>query len=194
MATTTRKGSDNKKAKPRRPMVKTSAAEQAQTNGELCQQLAEALEREKTALKKLQDRDQQLAESLRRESATAGENVRLSKELQDFRRQFIEGLEQQVATGEVLRVIASSPTQLQPVLDTLIENAVKLSGATMGHVRRFDGEFHRVVAHYGETPEMISALRDNPLPAASGIPTGNALMEGKTVQILDVQSDPGVHL
>src|SRR5215471_9021352 len=173
MASTTQKDSKKSQGKVRGSVVKTSAAKQAQTITEL---------------------RQQLTESLRRESATAGENVRLSKELQDFRRQFIEGLEQQVATGEVLRVIASSPTQLQPVLDTLIENAVKLSGATMGHVRRFDGEFHRVVAHYGETPEMISALRDNPLPAASGIPTGNALMEGKTVQILDVQSDPGVHL
>src|SRR5262245_14485005 len=194
MASTTQKDSKKSKTKLRGSVVKTSAAEQAQTNAELRQQVAEALEREKAALKDLQDRDQQLAESLRRESATAGENVRLSKELQDFRRQFIEGLEQQAATSEVLRVIASSPTQLQPVLDTLIENAVKLSGATRGHVRQLDGEFHRVVAHYGETREMISALRDNPLPAASGIPTGNALMEGKTVQILDVQSDPGVHL
>src|SRR4030095_4647820 len=84
--------------------------------------------------------------------------------------------------------------QLQSVLDTVIAKAVKLSGATTGHVRQFDGEFHRVVAHYGETPEMIAALRDNPLPAGPAIPTGAALMEGKTVQILDVQSDPRVHL
>src|SRR5262245_6509414 len=194
MASTTQKDSKKSKTKLRGSVVKTSAAEQAQTNAELRQQVAEALEREKAALKDLQDRDQQLAESLRRESATAGENVRLSKELQDFRRQFIEGLEQQAATSKVLRVIASSPTQLQPVLDTLIENAVKLSGATMGHVRRFDGEFHRVAAHYGETPEMISALRDHPLPSGQAIPTGLALMEGKTVQILDVQSDARAHL
>src|SRR4030095_5014123 len=84
--------------------------------------------------------------------------------------------------------------QLQSVLDTVIANAVKLSGATTGHVRQFDGEFHHVVAHYGETPEMIAALRDNPLPAGPARPTGRALMEGKTVQILDVQSDPRVHL
>ena len=173
MASTTQKDSKKSKAKLRGSVVKTSAAEQAQTIAEL---------------------RQQLAESLQRENASAGENVRLSKELQDFRRQFIEGLEQQAATSEVLRVIASSPTQLQPVLDTLIENAVKLSGATMGHVRQFDGEFHRVVAHYGETPEMISALRDHPLPPGPAIPTGRALVEGKTVQILDVQADPRAHL
>ena len=99
MASTTQKDSKKSKAKLRGSVVKTSAAEQAQTIAEL---------------------RQQLAESLQRENASAGENVRLSKELQDFRRQFIEGLEQQAATSEVLRVIASSPTQLQPVLDTLI--------------------------------------------------------------------------
>ena len=120
--------------------------------------------------------------------------MRLFQELQVRNQDLIEALKQQTATSEVLRVIASSPTQLQPVLDALIANAVKLSGATMGHVRQFDGEFHRVVAHYGETPEMISALRDSPLPPGAAIPTGRALMEGKTVQILDVQSDPRVHL
>ena len=128
------------------------------------------------------------------QAVIAIENVRLFQELQVRNQDLIEALKQQTATSEVLRVIASSPTQLQPVLDALIANAVKLSGATMGHVRQFDGEFHRVVAHYGETPEMISALRDSPLPPGAAIPTGRALMEGKTVQILDVQSDPRVHL
>ena len=85
--------------------------------------------------------------------------MRLFQELQARNRDLTEALEQQTATGEVLRVIASSPTELQPVLDTLIANAAKLCGATMGHVRQYDGEFHRVVAHYGETPEMIAALQ-----------------------------------
>ncbi|HET9881630.1 MAG TPA: GAF domain-containing protein, partial [Candidatus Binatia bacterium] len=86
------------------------------------------------------------------QAVIAIENVRLFQELQARNRDVTEALEQQTATGEVLRVIASSPTDLQPVLDTLIANAARLCGATMGHVRQFDGEFHRVVAHYGETP------------------------------------------
>jgi GAF domain-containing protein len=98
------------------------------------------------------------------------------------------------ATSEVLRVIASSPTELQPVLDTLLANAVRLSGATRGHVRQYDGEFHRVVAHYGETPEMISTLCANPLPPSPDLPAARALLEGKPVHILDVQSETGVHL
>ena len=146
MATTTKKGSKNKKAKLRRPVVKTSLAEQAQTIAEL---------------------RQQLAESLQRENATASENVRLFKELQDRNRDLTEALEQQTATGEVLRVIASSPTELQPVLDTLLASAVKLSGAKQGHIRQSDGEFLRVVAHYNESPERIAVLQSNPLPVRS---------------------------
>ncbi|HSE91052.1 MAG TPA: GAF domain-containing protein, partial [Candidatus Binatia bacterium] len=99
-------------------------------------------------------------------------------------------LEQQTATGEVLRVIASSPTELQPVLDTLLANAVKLSGATKGHIRQVDGEFYRVVAHYGESPERISLLRSNPLPAGPNTPTGRALLERRPIHVLDVQTEP----
>jgi GAF domain-containing protein len=122
------------------------------------------------------------------------ENVRLFKELQARNLDLTEALEQQTATGEVLRVIASSPTQLQPVLDTLIANAVRLSGATRGHVRQFDGKFHRVVAHYGETAEMIATLRANPLPASPELPAARALLGGKPIHILDVRSETGVHL
>ena len=101
-----------------------------------------------------------------------------------------EALEQQTATGEVLRVIASSPTELQPVLDTLIANAVKLSGATKGHVRQVDGEFYRVVAHYGESPERISFLRANPLPANPDMPIGRALVQRRPIHILDGLLEP----
>jgi GAF domain-containing protein len=111
-------------------------------------------------------------------------------ELESSNSELREALEQQTATGEVLRVIASSPTELQPVLDTLLANAVKLSGATKGHVRQVDGEFYRVVAHYGESPERISLLRSNPLPAGPNTPTGRALVEGRPIHVLDVQLEP----
>ena len=95
MASTTKKGSENKRAKLRGPVVKTSVAEQAQTIAEL---------------------RQQLAESLQRESANA-------KELQDRNRDLTEALEQQTATSEILGVIAGSPTDIQTVVDAVAENA-----------------------------------------------------------------------
>ena len=55
-------------------------------------------------------------------------------------------------------------------------------------------EFYRVVAHYGETPEMIATLRANPLPASPELPAARALLGGKPVHILDVQAETGVHL
>src|SRR6267142_1353342 len=98
MASTTKEDSKKSKAKPRSPVVKTSVAEQAQTIAELRQQLAESLQRENTTAKELQDRNRQLTEAL----------------------------EQQTATAEILRVISSSPTDIQPVLDAVAENAARL--------------------------------------------------------------------
>src|SRR5215471_4979095 len=133
------------------------------------------------------DKQIALVETFADQAVIAIENVRLFQELK-------ESLEQQTATSEVLRVIASSPTDLQPVLDTLIANTVRLSGATRGHVRQYDGEFYRVVAHYGETPEMIATLLANPLPASPELPASRALLGGKPIHILDVRAEAGVHL
>src|SRR5690242_1837487 len=136
------------------------------------------------------DKQISLLKTFADQAVIAIENVRLFKELQARNRELTEALEQQTATGEVLRVIASSPTELQPVLDTLIANAVKLSGATKGHIRQVDGEFFPVVAHYGESPERISFLRANPLPANADMPIGRALAERKPIHILDGLSEP----
>ena len=101
------------------------------------------------------------------QAVIAIENVRLLKELQDRNEQLTESLEQQTATSEILRVISRSPTDVQPVLDTVIENAVKLAGAKQGHIRQYDGEFLRLAAHYNETPEVVLALTPSrPVPAS----------------------------
>src|ERR671918_921469 len=107
------------------------------------------------------DRQIKLLETFADQAVIAIENVRLFQELQARNRDLTEALEQQTATSEVLRVIASSPTELQPVLDTLIANAVQLSGAAMGHVRQIDGEFYRAVADYGSLPEHRDYWRTN---------------------------------
>ena len=121
------------------------------------------------------------------------ENNELRRELQARNRDLTEALEQQTATGEVLRVIASSPTELQPVLDTLLANAVRLSGATKGHVRQVDGEFLRVVAHFGETAEQIALYHRFPVPAVPETSVGaRALIEKKPIHVLDVQAESNV--
>ena len=137
------------------------------------------------------DKQISLLKTFADQAVIAIENVRLFKELQTRNQDLTEALEQQTATGEVLRVIASSPTQLQPVLDTLIANAVTLSGATKGHIRQYvDGEFYRVVAHYGESLERIDFLRANPLPVNAEMPIGRALAERNPIHILDGLLEP----
>ena len=101
-----------------------------------------------------------------------------------------QAAEQQTASSEVLRVIASSPTELQPVLDTLLANAVKLSGASKGHIRQHAGETLRYVAHYNESPELIDALNQLPQhPRPDGMGT-RALVERKPIHVLDAQAEP----
>jgi len=112
----------------------------------------------------------------KKRSPTVAELNRLKKELKRVteqlearERELAEATEQQTATGEILRVIANSPNDIQPVLDTVIANAVKLSGATKGHIRRLEDGFLHVVAHCNETAEQIEHLRANPIPLARAV-------------------------
>ncbi len=116
--------------------------------------------------------------------------VNLEQKVEDRTRELTESLEQQTTTSEILRVIASSPTDIQPVLDTVIANAVKLSGAKQGHIRRYDGEYLRVVAHYGETPEQIAVLQASAINPADGKGlSGRAFLERGAIHVLDVQQE-----
>jgi hypothetical protein len=101
-----------------------------------------------------------------------------------------EGLEQQAATSEVLRVIRSSPTDAQPVFDMIAESAQRLCHAQYCFVYRFDGELLHFVAHYGLTPEVLEMNR-RAYPVAPGRKSAaaRAVLERKVVQIPDVKAD-----
>jgi GAF domain-containing protein len=125
------------------------------------------------------------------QAVIAIENVRLFNELQARNRDLTETLEQQTATSEVLRVIASSPTELQPVLDTVIANAVTLAGANHGHIRQLDGEFLRVVAHFNESPEQVAIIQATPVSVSHSL-AGRAFREGRPIQNVAAQEEPGL--
>ena len=88
------------------------------------------------------DRQIKLLETFADQAVIAIENVRLFQELK-------ESLEQQTATSEILGVIASSPTDIQPVLDTIAENAARVCGAYDAVIRLVEGNMLRLAAHYG---------------------------------------------
>ena len=133
------------------------------------------------------ERQIKLVETFADQAVIAIENVRLFNELQIRNRDLTEALAQQTATSEVLRVIASSPTELQPVLDTVIESAVKLAGAKQGHMRQYDGQFLRLVAAYGETPEQLAIFKQSAVRPVSESRSGRAFLERKPIHDLDAQ-------
>src|SRR5262249_22807468 len=120
-----------------------------------------------------------LLETFADQAVIAIENVRLFQELK-------ESLEQRTATSEVLRVIAGSPTELQPVLDAVTESAVKLAGAKQGHIRQYDGEFLRWVASYGESPEELAVFQAPVRPSLESR-SGRAFLERRPIHTLDAQ-------
>jgi ATP/maltotriose-dependent transcriptional regulator MalT len=101
-------------------------------------------------------------------------------ELESSKSELRESLEQQTAAAEVLKVIASSPTELQPVLDTVIANAVRLIGAEHGHIRQYDGEFLQVVAYCNVGAEGMTALQGDRIRPGRETAPGRAFLERKT--------------
>jgi two-component system, NtrC family, sensor kinase len=126
---------------------------------------------------KVRDLEKRLAESLEREKATG--------------RAATEALEQQTATSDVLRVISSSPTDVQPVFDAIVESAVRLSGALFGSVYRFDGELIHMTAHHNyPTAALEFSQRSFPTSPTRQSFTGRAILERAVVHVADVAQDP----
>src|SRR5262249_14613009 len=102
-----------------------------------------------------------------------------------------EAPEQQTATAEILRVISSSPTDVQPVFNTIVRSAMRLCDAQSNTVFRFDGELLHLVAHHDSTPELLEILhRLYPMRPSREQASGRAVLSGAVVQIPDVLADP----
>src|SRR5262249_49770475 len=122
------------------------------------------------------DKQIKLLETFADQAVIAIENVRLFKELEAKNRDLTEALEQQTATGEILSVISSSPTDVQPVFDTIVRNAARLCESTHSNLLRFQGGLLAPGATYNLTPEEIEAvLKDFPRPPGRESASGRAV-------------------
>ena len=100
--------------------------------------------------------------------------------VQSLRCELADALEQQTATSEILRAIASAPTNIQSVLNVVAENAARLCEASSAQVFRFDGNIMRLAANYGE----LAASEERPVSRATV--TGRAIVDRKTIHVHDL--------
>src|SRR5215510_1471694 len=111
--------------------------------------------------------------------------------VRDLEKRLAESLERERATGVILRIISSSPTDVQPVFEAIAERAVLLCEGIFSAVYRFDGELLHFVAHHGIGPEGLAEIRRT-YPASPGRATFStrAILERRTIHIADIDQDP----
>jgi len=111
-------------------------------------------------------------------------DAKLVGENKELRRERDESREEQSATSDILRMIARSPTELQPVLDAIAERAARLCDAENAAVFRVDGSFYRVAAHFGPIP-TASALAA--VPDRGGV-IGRTIIDCQTIHVHDLRA------
>ena len=124
------------------------------------------------------------------QAVIALENVRLFEAEQQRTRELTESLEQQTATADVLRVISSSPGELEPVFQAMLENATRICEAKFGNLLLYDGATFRVSAMHGDVPEWIDLRRRDPvLPVGPTNPLQRIVTTHQAQHVVDTRTD-----
>jgi signal transduction histidine kinase len=138
-------------------------------------------------LRPFSEKQIRLLETFADQAVIAIENARLIHEQEARNRDLTEALEQQTATGEILRVIAASPTDVQPVLDVVTENAARLCEAADASLYRVEADAMRHVASYGTVSAALEVGGTRPLSRASV--SGRAIVDKQTVHVHDMLAE-----
>ena len=136
------------------------------------------------------DREIELVTTFADQAVIAIENVRLFDEVQARTDDLTESLEQQTATSEVLKVISSSPGELDPVFQAMLANAVRICDAKFGVMFRYDGEKFDPAARFGVTPEYAALLEQRGrFKPDTGSGLGRLQRTLEVVRIVDAASE-----
>jgi signal transduction histidine kinase len=148
----------------------------------------------RNAVEPFSDTEIDLVTTFADQAVVAIENVRLFEQVQARTTELTRSLEYQTATTNVLSLITRSPSQVQPVFDAIVANAVRLCGARTGSVYRFEDGLLHFAAHRNFSPAAVEMLvRIHPRPPQYDQASGRAVLARKVVQVEDTFADPHYH-
>jgi two-component system, NtrC family, sensor kinase len=152
----------------------------------------------RTEVRPFADRQIDLLKTFADQAAIAIENVRLFTELEEKNyalteayRQVSGALERETAASEILRVIGCSPTDVQPVFETIARSSVSVCGALECVLFVVDGGMIRVAATHGVRPERLERFRcDYPVPLEAAIDTAQTIRHRRMFHLADIENNP----
>jgi GAF domain-containing protein/CheY-like chemotaxis protein len=137
------------------------------------------------------DKQVELVQSFAAQAAIAVENARLFEAEQQRSRELAEALTQQTATAKVLHLVSSSPGNLQPVFDTMLQDAVQICAATFGNIYRWNGEVMQLAAAYKTPAAFAEARARSPLSRDNWGLIDRILATKEPIQVADLKALPG---
>ena len=149
-----------------------------------------AIALQRTDVRPFTDKQIELVQTFADQAVIAIENVRLFDEVQARTREVQESLEYQTAISEVLNIISRSPSDVQPVLDTIAEMAQRLCQSEQAYVMKLDHGRYHPVAGKDVQPERIEYLRQHPIAPDRGSVCGRVAIDRRTIHIIDALADP----
>ena len=136
------------------------------------------------------DKQIDLVTNFAAQAVIAIENTRLLKELRQRTDDLSESLEQQTATSEVLKVISSSPGDLEPVFVAMLANAVRICGANFGNIYRWSDDALHLLATHNTPPAFADVRRNSPFRPGPDTPTGRMVATKSMTHVADLAAEP----